>query len=62
MDYGMDSYWVNTDAYYESKCYHVWKPILLLHTTVFNCQKCDAKKEEIEKIETPTKIIFNNNK
>ena len=29
-------------------CHHDWMPILLLTSTVYNCRKCNAKKEEFE--------------
>lgn len=29
-------------------CSHDWKPVLLLYSTVFDCSKCNAKKEEVE--------------
>lgn len=29
-----------------SYCFHEWKPILLIRSTVYNCVKCDKKKEE----------------
>jgi hypothetical protein len=35
---------------YNKFCLHVWKPILLLTSTVFNCEKCGIKKEDYEKI------------
>lgn len=30
-------------------CNHSWKPILLLTTTVYNCEHCDMKKETYDK-------------
>ena len=52
-------WWVDPNGYYDnddwaeeeeySRCYHEWKPILLLTSTVYNCIKCGVKKEEYEK-------------
>ena len=33
-------------AGYKSYTRHEWKPILLLSTTVYNCSRCGAKKED----------------
>ena len=35
-------------AWNQQICYHEWKAILLLTSTVYNCSKCDLKKEEHE--------------
>lgn len=35
-------------AWSQKTCYHDWKPILLLTSTVYNCKKCNVKKEEYE--------------
>lgn len=32
-------------------CFHRWKPVLLLSKTVFDCEKCGAKKEDVEQEE-----------
>jgi hypothetical protein len=29
-------------------CYHDWKPIVLIISTVYNCSKCGVKKEDYE--------------
>ena len=29
-------------------CVHDWKAILLINSTVYNCCKCDLKKEDYE--------------
>lgn len=41
--------WSDDDQQLELQyyCAHTWKPILLLFTTVWDCKKCGAKKEEI---------------
>jgi hypothetical protein len=35
-------------AWNQQLCYHDWIPILLLTSTVYNCRKCNVKKEEYE--------------
>lgn len=30
-------------------CNHDWKPILLIRSTVYDCKKCNVKKEVYEK-------------
>jgi hypothetical protein len=35
--------------YKRQRCWHVWKPILLLTTTVYDCENCGIKKENYEK-------------
>lgn len=30
-------------------CSYVWYPIILIRSTVWNCKKCDCKKEDYEK-------------
>ena len=57
-------WWIDPDGYYsederkedtsilswkEQVCFHSWKPILLLTSTVFDCTKCGLKKEEFER-------------
>lgn len=57
-------WWIDPDGYYsedgaeedtsilswkEQVCFHEWKPILLLTSTVFDCAKCGLKKEEFER-------------
>lgn len=53
----MDDWWdyesVQTEpedylAWNQQICYHEWKAILLLTSTVYNCKKCNVKKEEYE--------------
>jgi hypothetical protein len=49
-DYGYAEY-ENTEKELTIKqnvCYHEWSPILLLTSTVWDCKKCKAKKEEVE--------------
>lgn len=53
--WGTDGYYLEDDEsvgspYYISKsfCIHSWKPVLLLTTTVWDCEKCGKKKEEWE--------------
>jgi len=29
-------------------CHHDWKAIVLIRTTVYNCIRCDLKKEDFE--------------
>lgn len=38
-------------------CNHEWKSIQLIMSTVYNCKKCDAKKEVVDKLEDK----YNNN-
>lgn len=46
--------WTIADPYYlhnydgPSGCRHKWKPILLLNTTVYDCDLCGMKKEECD--------------
>lgn len=43
--------WQNTKPsiiFNNSRCNHKWKSILLLTTTVFNCQYCGLKKEDYD--------------
>ena len=35
-------------AWNQQICYHEWKPIILLTSTVYNCKKCNVKREEYE--------------
>lgn len=57
-------WWIDPDGYYSSDkkyeeddsintkqkhCWHNWKPILLLTSTVYDCSKCGVKKEDYEK-------------
>jgi hypothetical protein len=42
---------VNKDAqlpWQQKVCYHDWKPIVLIISTVYNCSKCGVKKEDYE--------------
>lgn len=57
----MSGWWVNSDwhpeesepeevnestpPYRQQTCAHSWKPILLITSTVYNCEKCDIHKE-----------------
>ena len=36
--------------YSQRVCVHSWTPIVLISSTVYNCSKCDIKKEEYEKL------------
>ena len=36
------------DMDYTPKCKHKWKAVLLLTSTVYDCEHCGAKKEEVE--------------
>jgi hypothetical protein len=29
-------------------CHHDWKAVVLIRTTVYNCIRCDVKKEDFE--------------
>lgn len=29
-------------------CFHEWKPIVLVISTVYDCVRCGAKKEEVD--------------
>lgn len=52
----MDNWWdyeteIEPEEYLDwnqKTCYHDWKPILLLTSTVYNCKKCNVKREEYE--------------
>ena len=42
---------INRDAevYSQNKfCFHEWKPIVLIISTVYNCSKCGVKREDCE--------------
>jgi hypothetical protein len=43
-----EDYYKETEAEKQKYCKHVWKPIPLIITTVYDCTKCGAKKEECE--------------
>ena len=38
----------DVDWGYTPKCKHKWKAILLLTSTVYDCEVCGAKEEEVE--------------
>lgn len=38
------------DIFFSQKvCNHKWKPIVLITSTVYDCEKCEVKKEEYER-------------
>jgi hypothetical protein len=50
-DWYYDSDWAKEDTIEDKRkrCWHEWKAILLLHSTVYDCVKCGIKKENYEK-------------
>lgn len=53
-DYGYAEYEDEEKRLTEKKdtCYHEWIPIMLLTSSVWDCKKCGAKREEVEKCST----------
>jgi len=35
--------------YKQQTCTHSWKPVLLIISTVYNCEKCDIHREVYDK-------------
>jgi hypothetical protein len=44
---------------YNPKCNHKWKSILLLNLTVYDCEKCGAKREKEETIDKFNRAGYN---